>query len=81
MLLLVLGSPLWGHRPVAVCVWALSPAFSRAQRQHHIISKLLYDREKTALDVHFVNPLPVMQRLAYRVWVDTKRVRIVEAES
>ncbi len=33
------------------------------------------------LDVHFVNPLPVMQRPAYRVWVDTRRVRIGEAES
>jgi hypothetical protein len=33
------------------------------------------------LDVHFVNPLPVMQRPAYRVWADTRHGRIVEAES
>jgi hypothetical protein len=33
------------------------------------------------LDVCFVNPLPVMQRPAYRVWADTRHGRIVEAES
>src|SRR6266852_3605778 len=33
------------------------------------------------LDVHFVNPLPVMQRPAYRVWAETRHGRIVEAAS
>jgi len=37
--------------------------------------------ENLALDVHFVNPLPVMQRPAYRVWAETRHGRIVEAAS
>lgn len=34
-----------------------------------------------SLDVHFVSPLPVMQRPAYRVWVERRLVQIVWAES
>ena len=36
-------------------------------------------RAGTKLDVHFVSSLPVMQRLAYKVWADKRPVQIVWA--
>ena len=40
MLRVFCARPGGGHRPVAVSISALSPALSRAQRQHHVISIL-----------------------------------------
>jgi hypothetical protein len=71
-------------RNVEVCinsVFSLSPLCSAITSFSWLwTSRLPAAIIEKKLDVHFVSPLPVMQRPACKVWADTRRVQIVWVE-